>query len=87
MRQITSSVTSKGQATIPVEVRRLLGIEPGDKIAFILEEDGVRVARPRSFVAETAGAVKGKYPPPTIDELKEAAARAIAEEAVKRMGG
>jgi AbrB family looped-hinge helix DNA binding protein len=36
-----SSVTSKGQVTIPVEMRRKLGIKSGDKVVFI--EDGGRI--------------------------------------------
>ena len=31
-------VTSKGQITVPYEVRRAMGIRPGDKVEF--EEDG-----------------------------------------------
>jgi AbrB family looped-hinge helix DNA binding protein len=34
-----SRVTSKGQVTIPVEMRRKLGIKEGDKVVF-LEKDG-----------------------------------------------
>lgn len=33
-----AKVTSKGQVTIPVEIRRKLGIKNGDKVLFI--EDG-----------------------------------------------
>lgn len=34
-----AKVTSKGQITIPVEIRKKLGIKSGDKILFI-EKDG-----------------------------------------------
>ena len=34
-----AKVTSKGQVTIPVEIRRKLGIKNGDKVVFI-EESG-----------------------------------------------
>lgn len=36
-----AKVTSKGQVTIPVEIRRKLGIKDGDKVLFM--EDGGRV--------------------------------------------
>ena len=45
-------VTSKGQVTIPQEVRRRLGIEPGTEVDFEVDEDAVRLVR-RS---ETSGA-------------------------------
>ncbi len=34
-----SIVTEKGQATIPLRVRELLGIHPGDEVEFEVEEN------------------------------------------------
>jgi antitoxin PrlF len=31
----TSNLTSKGQVTIPAELRRDLGLKPGDKVRFV----------------------------------------------------
>ena len=36
-------VTSKGQITVPRQIRRLLGVHPGDSLLFEAAEDGVRV--------------------------------------------
>ncbi len=44
MRQV-ATMTSKGQITIPVEVRKRLGLGQGDRVEFILE-DGAAVLRP-----------------------------------------
>lgn len=41
-------VTSKGQVTIPLEVRRILGIEPGSKVEFELDERGARLVRSKT---------------------------------------
>lgn len=41
-------VTSKGQVTIPQEVRRKLGIEPGAEVEFELDEDGARLVRAKT---------------------------------------
>lgn len=38
-------VTSKGQVTIPQEVRRRLGIEPGTEVDFEVDDDVVRLVR------------------------------------------
>ncbi|MDS0222851.1 AbrB/MazE/SpoVT family DNA-binding domain-containing protein [Haloarcula sp. S1AR25-5A] len=38
-------VTSKGQVTIPKEIRDALGIEPGDEIAFEEGESGYTIRR------------------------------------------
>jgi AbrB family looped-hinge helix DNA binding protein len=40
-----ATVTSKGQVTIPVEIRRLLGAKTGDKLAFEPTPDGVKILR------------------------------------------
>ncbi|MGL5817168.1 MAG: AbrB/MazE/SpoVT family DNA-binding domain-containing protein [Phycicoccus sp.] len=40
-------VTSKGQVTIPLEVRRRLGIEPGSEVDFEVRADSVRLVRRR----------------------------------------
>ena len=53
------SVTTKGQVTIPVKVRRALGIEPGTKVTFTAK-DGVALLevekrRSHANVADGAG--------------------------------
>jgi AbrB family looped-hinge helix DNA binding protein len=40
-----ATVTSKGQVTIPVEIRRLLGAKAGDKLAFEPTPEGIKVVR------------------------------------------
>lgn len=44
-RKQIAKVTSKGQITIPVEIRQALGVKPGDKLIFERTVDGVTVAR------------------------------------------
>jgi AbrB family looped-hinge helix DNA binding protein len=36
-------ITSKGQITVPYEVRRALGVRPGDKLEFETDDVGCRV--------------------------------------------
>ena len=40
-----AKVTSKGQITVPVEIRRSLGVKPGDLIRFEQQKGGIRVVR------------------------------------------
>ena len=40
LRYMTVTVTSKGQVTIPKQVRDRLGINPGSKVDFEVAEDG-----------------------------------------------
>lgn len=46
--QKQAKITSKGQVTVPREVRRILGVRAGDKLLFENDETGVRVRPVRS---------------------------------------
>jgi len=51
-----STLTSKGQTTIPREVRDHLKLKSGDQIDFIIQEDGAVVIRPATVhVGELKG--------------------------------
>ena len=45
-------VTTKGQVTIPKEIRETLGIEPGDEIAFEEVDSGYRIRKEAPTTAE-----------------------------------
>jgi antitoxin PrlF len=47
----TSSITSKGQITLPKAVRESLGVETGQKVEILLE-DGVATVRPYGATEE-----------------------------------
>jgi antitoxin PrlF len=46
--QKQAKITSKGQVTVPLEVRRMLGVRAGDKLMFENDENGIRVRPVRS---------------------------------------
>lgn len=51
-------MTSKGQVTVPREIRDRLGLKPGDKMAFTLLSDGTVVMRPKTRrLADLAGSL------------------------------
>ena len=43
-----AKITSKGQITVPLDIRRLMGVGPGDRLLFEQDADGVRVRPVRS---------------------------------------
>ena len=43
--KLTSKVTQKYQATIPLAIRNELGIEKGDSVAFEIKEEGVLIKK------------------------------------------
>ncbi len=44
----TSTITVKGQVTVPKELRDAFGWKPGDRIGFLKETDGVKIVYDRS---------------------------------------
>jgi AbrB family looped-hinge helix DNA binding protein len=66
-----ATLTSKGQTTIPKEIRDSLRIKPGDRMTFTLMPDGTVVMRVKNKrVVELAGSLrkKGRRPVP-IEQL------------------
>jgi AbrB family looped-hinge helix DNA binding protein len=46
--QKQAKITSKGQVTVPLEVRRMLGVRVGDRLMFESDDNGIRVRPVRS---------------------------------------
>lgn len=44
-----STLTSKGQATIPAEIRHALNLKPGDKITFEIRDHQAIIAKVEPF--------------------------------------
>lgn len=70
------SVTQKGQVTIPVSVRRVLGIVSGSKVRFSAEGDSARLelvkTKTPSLVADGAGLLKAKGKSVSVAEMDPA---------------
>ncbi len=82
------SMTSKGQTTVPKEVRDKLGLEQGARIEWTIEGDKA-IVKPRKLRAVDLAGILG--PPPSgkslgIEEIDEAIMDAVAEddERIKR---
>ena len=66
-----ATLTSKGQTTIPKELRDSLGMKPGHRLTFTLLPDGTVLMRvKRKSVLDAAGKLhrKGRKPLP-VDQL------------------
>ena len=55
----TSTLTSKGQTTIPKDIRKRLNLHPGDRLKCVIDEDGRVLVLPASIdSSELAGMLK-----------------------------
>jgi antitoxin PrlF len=89
MREYVATITSKGQLTLPAAVRRQLGIDVGDKVAIVIEdEEGARLRRIEHDVRSVRGLIAT---PPGLesqdfDELIEEAMADHADQLMSRLG-
>ena len=69
----TSTLTSKGQTTIPKDVRKQLNLHPGDRLEFVIDEDGRVLVLPASIDAsELAGMLKPPVRPISVEDMNRA---------------
>lgn len=76
-----STVTVKGQTTLPRDVRAALGLRPGDKLRYLVLDGGeVRIVRSRPLT-ELAGLLKGRSERRvSFEDMEEAIAAAAVEQ-------
>ena len=70
-----STITSKGQTTIPGEIRRHLKLKPGDRIEFVVEPDGKVVLVPATADVRELKGILAPAPRRVSLEEMEAAIR------------
>lgn len=69
----TSTITSKGQTTIPKEIRARLHVQPGDRLEFVVDEQGHVLILPATVdVKELAGILEPPARPVTVEAMKQA---------------
>ena len=76
---LESSVTKKGQTTLPKPVRDTLGVQAGDRVRYVVLDGEVRILPVRP-IRRLFGALKHDGPPVTVEEMERAVADAASEE-------
>ncbi|HVL23620.1 MAG TPA: AbrB/MazE/SpoVT family DNA-binding domain-containing protein [Thermomicrobiales bacterium] len=82
MKEFVSTVSSKGQVTIPADIRRRLGVNSSDKVAFVLTDEGKVELRPARYSLESVLGSLDALPNETLDldaEIDIAAEEAAAQ--------
>ncbi len=73
-----ATMTSKGQVTFPKPIRDKLRLRPGDKVDFVLEEDGsLRITPVTASVTQLKGMAPKPESPVSLEAMDEAIARAV----------
>jgi AbrB family looped-hinge helix DNA binding protein len=83
---LAAKLTSKGQITLPKEVRRLLKAEVGSVIVFEKEDEKI-IIRPTKTLLDYRGYLKGRKKPADIETLRERAKEYLAEKVGREKRG
>ena len=75
---IESSITKKGQTTLPKPVRETLGVQAGDRVRYVISNGEVRILAVRP-ISRLFGMLQRNGPAVTLEEME----RAIADGACK----
>ena len=83
MKTIVTTVTQRGQVTIPAEVRRLLKLGPRSKVTFEIDGNEVRL-HPATFTLESAfGSVEPLHRPEDFKAISQEAKEAHVDRTVR----
>ncbi len=76
----TATMTSKGQITIPAELRTKFRLTAGTRVDFVENSAGELVLRPKKGdIRELRGIIKYDGPPVSIEDMDRGIAEAVAE--------
>ncbi len=79
-----STLSGKGQTTIPMDIQRFLNVKPGDKIQYFIEIDGRVSLLPKTLSVK---GLKGVLPKPSrtvsIEEMNEVVRQRVARDFVE----
>jgi AbrB family looped-hinge helix DNA binding protein len=67
---IGSKLTIRGQTTIPKPIREYLGLEPGDRVLFVLKESEVVLQPVKDTLLDLRGSVEPRERPEDFDKVR-----------------
>lgn len=77
---ITATITSKGQITIPKDIREQLDLHAGDKISFVEDEDGsINLVPIKKELSAIKGLVVKPKKPVSVEDMNKAVKRKASQ--------
>jgi antitoxin PrlF len=79
------TMTSKGQTTVPAEIRELLRLKPGDRIRYVVQNGKVSLKAKNKRLSDLAGILhRPDMAPMSFQDMDEAIGEAISEHVMRR---
>lgn len=70
---IIATLASKGRITLPMSVRKALGLRPGAKVDFVAQDDGFKLVALDTHVSTLKGRFAGRFVKPVSVEAMDPA--------------
>lgn len=85
MTMLISTLTSKGQTTVPEAARNALPLKVGQRLSWEVH-DGFLTVRPVRDIQELSGCLKSDLPPVSVEDMKKAAKESRAHHLSRKYG-
>lgn len=82
---LQSTVTSKGQTTIPKKIRELLDIKPNDKLFYIIEENKVILKPIKGDILELKGSLSSNKKSSDFNKIRKETFKKVSKKIVEDM--
>lgn len=80
---VSSTITKKGQTTVPLEIREALKVEPRQRLEWTIRRDGSAIVRPVPSALGLLGSLRPKKAFPGRKAERAATERAVANHAAR----
>jgi len=85
MEEMITTITAKGQVTIPVSLRRKLHLEPSDRVAFVLDGDGIKIRPVSRSLLTGYRSVKPRQHPEDFAAIRRETQEWVAEQVINEL--
>lgn len=76
---MVATITSKGQLTLPKEIRKILNLHSGNKVEFMIDSDGnVKMVPIKSSIKELKGVVPKPKKTVGLDDMQDAIEKRVS---------
>lgn len=79
-----STLSAKGQVTIPAPVRKALGLKPGDRIAYKIDRNKAELIPIKGTILDAAGSIKLRKEGRNLTDVRGIVKKQVAARVVKK---
>ena len=76
---LESTITRKGQVTIPKAIRDRLGVKKGEKVLFVMRGEEVVLKVIKGTILDLRGSVKPSAHPEDFEKIRQSVKQAVAQ--------